>query len=541
MDILNFISWIKGKRVVTTVDVAKTLLPIGIKDDRRDDSYLAGAITVQDFVGQLAPGTVGPPGPQGPAGPQGNNGPQGNQGPAGPAGVQGPTGLQGIQGIQGPVGPAGLTWEGTWVSGTSYTVNDSVGYNGASWYCIAPTSGTTPPDLATANWALLASQGAQGPQGPIGPQGIQGVTGPQGIQGATGLTGATGAPGPIGSVGPTGPQGIQGVPGPVGPSGLNWQGAWVSGNSYNVNDAVGYGGASWFCITATSGTTSPDIDPLNWALLASQGATGSTGAAGATGATGLTGAAGPQGVPGPVGPAGLIWQGVWSNATVYAENDAVSFGGASYFCYNPAGVGPSVTDPATDTANWALLAAQGATGPQGPQGIQGIPGPAGPPPPDYVKTIFNHPDLGGQVIGSTTPEISIVKDLSGALATNSILEISWGCYRRFAFGNVQSQVYLSDQPDFSGTFVRIATGANQPAVANAYLRNIRDVKKMDDLFTMFNGTTQSASDLSNTSNTIQNSTVDLGQIYIIFAIELSNPADEAYIDRVRITEHAEYL
>jgi hypothetical protein len=58
---------------------------------------------------------------------------------------------------------------------------------------------------------------------------------------------------------------------------------------------------------------------------------------------------------------------------------------------------------------------------------------------------------------------------------------------------------------------------------------------------MFNGLTQSASDLSNTGNTIQNSTVDLGQLYILFAIQLSNAADEAFIDRVRITEHAAYI
>ena len=50
MDILNFISWIKGGRQVTTVDPSKTLLPVGLKDGRRDDDYLAGAITVQDFA-----------------------------------------------------------------------------------------------------------------------------------------------------------------------------------------------------------------------------------------------------------------------------------------------------------------------------------------------------------------------------------------------------------------------------------------------------------------------------------------------------------
>jgi hypothetical protein len=55
MDILNFISWIRGGRVVTTVNPAQTLLPVGLKDSRRDDGYLAGAISVEDLVTQLTP------------------------------------------------------------------------------------------------------------------------------------------------------------------------------------------------------------------------------------------------------------------------------------------------------------------------------------------------------------------------------------------------------------------------------------------------------------------------------------------------------
>ena len=55
MDILNFISWIKGGRVVKTVDPAQTLLPVGLKDNRRDDGYLAGAMSVQDLVTQITP------------------------------------------------------------------------------------------------------------------------------------------------------------------------------------------------------------------------------------------------------------------------------------------------------------------------------------------------------------------------------------------------------------------------------------------------------------------------------------------------------
>lgn len=105
-------------------------------------------------------------------------------------GPQGPQGVQGPAGPLGPVGPAGLEWQGAWVSGTSYVADDAVGYNGASYFCILATSGTTTPNLATTNWALLASQGAQGPQGVQGPTGAQGSVGPAGPQGPAG-TGAT--------------------------------------------------------------------------------------------------------------------------------------------------------------------------------------------------------------------------------------------------------------------------------------------------------------------------------------------------------------
>jgi hypothetical protein len=55
MDILNFISWIRGSRVVNSVDPTKTLLPVGLKDNRRDDKYLAGDISVEDFTNQVKP------------------------------------------------------------------------------------------------------------------------------------------------------------------------------------------------------------------------------------------------------------------------------------------------------------------------------------------------------------------------------------------------------------------------------------------------------------------------------------------------------
>jgi hypothetical protein len=126
--------------------------------------------------------------------------PTSSVGPTGPAGPTGPQGGTGNDGDAGPVGPAGLVWKSAWVSGTSYIADDAVGYGGASWFCILATSGTTTPNLATANWALLASQGAIGPAGVQGPTGAQG---PQGNSGSATLTnqtipgGTQGAPIPI--------------------------------------------------------------------------------------------------------------------------------------------------------------------------------------------------------------------------------------------------------------------------------------------------------------------------------------------------------
>jgi hypothetical protein len=149
MDILNIISWIKGKQVVTTVDPDTTILPLGLRTPRRQDTYLPVVMTVSDFAAQMP---AGPTGPQGPIGPQG---------------------------VPGPVGPAGLNWQGSWSALGTYVVDDAVGYGGASWFCIDPVGpSVTTPDLDPTNWALLASQGSPGT---AGPQGIQGVPGPNSI------------------------------------------------------------------------------------------------------------------------------------------------------------------------------------------------------------------------------------------------------------------------------------------------------------------------------------------------------------------------
>jgi hypothetical protein len=212
MDILNFISWIKGRRQVTSVDATKTLLPVGLKDPRRDDEYLAGAISVEDFITQVGgvqsvtddglgsvfvnnidplnpiisftginvdgttitgDGTVGNPlvasaavGPIGPIGPQGIQG------------IQGLVGPTGAQGVAGPVGAAGLNFVGAFDNTIGYLIDDVVFFGGSSYVAVINIPAPTPPtvlpnpNVDTVNWNFLAIQGLTGPQGP------QGIPGP---------------------------------------------------------------------------------------------------------------------------------------------------------------------------------------------------------------------------------------------------------------------------------------------------------------------------------------------------------------------------
>lgn len=147
--------------------------------------------------------------------------------------------------------------------------------------------------------------------------------------------------------GPQGPAGSAGPQGPVGPAGLNWQGLWDEDISYVEDDAVGYNGASYFCISPVTGINNdtPDNDTISWALLASQGAVGPQGSTGATGSQGpigpqgIQGVSGPTGATGPQGPQGIPGVG---GVVSYTEGNLNTT--SSSFAQNPSNTGTKIVD-----------------------------------------------------------------------------------------------------------------------------------------------------------------------------------------------------
>lgn len=256
---------------------------------------------------------------------------------------------------------------------TEITDSKCIIYTGPAIVCGLNTVVTTNSSVSTALNSITSyfcanggGGGGTGPAGPIGPAGVQGA---QGVAGPTGPQGAAGSAGGAGTTGATGPQGIQGVPGPIGPAGLNWQGTWSALGIYAPDDAVGFNGASWFCLNAVGPSASnPLIDPTNWALLASEGAAGPAGPTGASGAAGAAGATGPQGIAGSTGSQGI--QGI-----------------------------------------------PGPTGAQGIQGIQGIPGTGG--------TTNIGKRIGGGVVVAEWDENGVHKGLIVSLSNVSGPVIQW--------------------------------------------------------------------------------------------------------------------
>jgi hypothetical protein len=155
-------------------------------------------LTQVSGVGPTGPaGPVGPAGVTGATGPTGPTGATGGTGPAGPTGATGATGAtgpigpQGPAGPTGPIGPQGLTWKQTWNAGTSYSLNDSVFFNGSSYISLADGNTGNQPASSPSDWSLLTQQGSIGATGATGSVGATGPTGPPGPAGAPGPSGST--------------------------------------------------------------------------------------------------------------------------------------------------------------------------------------------------------------------------------------------------------------------------------------------------------------------------------------------------------------
>ncbi len=385
---------------------------------------------------------------------------QGSTGATGATGTQGATGVAGSNGAQGPAGPQGppVTFRGGWLTGTAYSIGDTVSYSGSGYIALVANSGRE-PDVSPIYWGVLAQsgaagaagpQGATGLQGPTGYAGQQGATGPAGVAGAAGPTGATGSvgpAGPAGAAGPAGPQGSGGVAGatgsqgPAGPQGppIAYRGGWLTGSIYAIGDTVSYSGSGYIAVAANSGRE-PDVSPSYWSVLAQsgatgsagpqgatglqgptgyagpQGATGSTGSAGATGpagpvgATGPAGPTGPAGVAGPTGSAGLVYQGTYSSSTNYGLNAAVYFQGSSYISTQASNTGHA---PGSSPSFWSLLVAAGAAGSAGAAGATGATGAAGPTGPSGTAASIQ---VGSVTTGSAGSSASVVNVGSSSAA-----------------------------------------------------------------------------------------------------------------------------
>lgn len=314
---------------------------------------------------------------QGPQGVPGGAGATGAAGPIGPVGPQGVPGVSGPVGPQGAVGPAGLTgpqgpptsFMGTWLVGTTYSLGDAVFYNGSSYVSLIGGNAGHEPDTSTAQWSLLAEQGATGAVGAvgaIGPQGIQGVPGitgaqgpigPIGPQGAIGPTGLTGSVGPAGPTGSTGATGATGAIGPQGPP-VSFQGPWNIATTYAMGDAVycaacSTNGSSYISLVAGNVGFDPPTSNVKWALLAEQGAAG---VAGAIGPAGPSGPAGAAGAAGPQGPAGQNGSGV--NTITFdndVENPGQDAGTTFYVSPVPGTPGISPSNNASIASNFTAM------------------------------------------------------------------------------------------------------------------------------------------------------------------------------------------
>ena len=159
--------------------------------------------------------------------------------------------IKGDKGDRGEPG-RGFRWRGKAHKGMGFSTNDVVHHDGSAWICTMPTTDLPPSD----SWSLMAKavNGVNGLDGRVGPQG------------------------------PAGPRGADGPKGEPGAAGLVWQGAYRTGQQYEIGDTVSYEGGSYVCVAQT---TQPPVTGNGWQVLVRRGDTGTPGPRGPKGETGF--------------------------------------------------------------------------------------------------------------------------------------------------------------------------------------------------------------------------------------------------------------
>ena len=113
---------------------------------------------------------------------------------------------------------------------------------------------------------------------------------------------------------------------------MTWRGDWDAASTYDVDDAVAFGGSSYIALQSNPGSPPPAAE---WGVLATAGAVGPQGTTGAKGdkgdpgTQGAQGPSGPQGDPGAAGAQGPPGTSVVS--TILSVGDAqCPYGGAKF-------------------------------------------------------------------------------------------------------------------------------------------------------------------------------------------------------------------
>ena len=99
-------------------------------------------------------------------------------------------------------------------------------------------------------------------------------------------------------------------------SGVQWEGVWAVGSTYEKDDIVGYGGNTFIALSNTTGDN-PETVTASWERMTS----------------------------------GVQWEGDYVNATTYQAHDIVSYGGNTYIAYVT-----TTGNLPTSTSHWNALA-----------------------------------------------------------------------------------------------------------------------------------------------------------------------------------------